>query len=218
MRSSRASSIRGFRGLMGRGEGDREAYRAVRSSTIMYQEIILDHYRHPHHKGLREPYGAEVHHMNPTCGDEVTLRVDLIGRRGRRGRRGCTKRVGGLLDLPGVRVGDGGPGDRQAGGRGAEGGDAFLELMQSKRSGWSRTRTCSRTRSRSRGVEVPGAGQVRVARWMACKDALVQALATTYERRKEDEECRGPRDAVICAPDRAQDYQRQAGAWNRGAA
>jgi nitrogen fixation NifU-like protein len=41
----------------------------------LYQEIILDHYRHPHHKGLREPYDAEVHHVNPTCGDEVTLRV-----------------------------------------------------------------------------------------------------------------------------------------------
>jgi nitrogen fixation NifU-like protein len=45
----------------------------------MYQEIILDHYKHPHHAGLREPYEAEVHHVNPTCGDEVTLRVHLTG-------------------------------------------------------------------------------------------------------------------------------------------
>ena len=43
----------------------------------MYQEIILDHYRRPHGRGLREPYDAEVHHVNPTCGDEVTLRVRL---------------------------------------------------------------------------------------------------------------------------------------------
>jgi nitrogen fixation NifU-like protein len=43
----------------------------------LYQEIILDHYKHPHHAGLREPYEAEVHHVNPTCGDEVTLRVHL---------------------------------------------------------------------------------------------------------------------------------------------
>ncbi len=43
----------------------------------LYQEIILDHYKHPHHKGLREPFEAEVHHVNPTCGDEVTLRVHL---------------------------------------------------------------------------------------------------------------------------------------------
>jgi nitrogen fixation NifU-like protein len=43
----------------------------------MYQEIILDHYRNPHGRGLREPFEAEVHHVNPTCGDEVTLRVHL---------------------------------------------------------------------------------------------------------------------------------------------
>jgi nitrogen fixation NifU-like protein len=43
----------------------------------MYQEIILDHYRHPHNKGLREPFDAQVHHVNPTCGDEVTVRVAL---------------------------------------------------------------------------------------------------------------------------------------------
>jgi len=45
----------------------------------MYREIILDHYRTPHHKGLREPFDAEVHHVNPTCGDEVTLRVRMDG-------------------------------------------------------------------------------------------------------------------------------------------
>ena len=43
----------------------------------MYQEVILDHYKHPHHRGLQEPFGAQVHHVNPTCGDEVTLRVAL---------------------------------------------------------------------------------------------------------------------------------------------
>jgi len=43
----------------------------------LYQEIILDHYKNPHHKGLRAPFEAEVHHVNPTCGDEVTLRVHL---------------------------------------------------------------------------------------------------------------------------------------------
>ena len=43
----------------------------------MYQEIILDHYRAKHFSGLRDPYEAEVHHVNPSCGDEVTLRVHL---------------------------------------------------------------------------------------------------------------------------------------------
>jgi nitrogen fixation protein NifU and related proteins len=45
----------------------------------LYQEIILDHYRNPHHAGLADPYDAEVHHVNPSCGDEVTLRVRLDG-------------------------------------------------------------------------------------------------------------------------------------------
>jgi len=49
------------------------------SVDSMYQEIILDHYKNPHHKGLREPYDAQVHHLNPTCGDEITLRVNLDG-------------------------------------------------------------------------------------------------------------------------------------------
>jgi nitrogen fixation protein NifU and related proteins len=47
----------------------------------MYQEIILDHYRHPQHRGLREPFDAEVHHVNPTCGDEVTMRVRVVAGR-----------------------------------------------------------------------------------------------------------------------------------------
>ncbi|CCH33477.1 Fe-S cluster assembly sulfur transfer protein SufU [Actinosynnema sp. NPDC047251] len=45
----------------------------------MYQEIILDHYKNPHGRGLRDPFDAESHQINPTCGDEVTLRVKLDG-------------------------------------------------------------------------------------------------------------------------------------------
>ena len=45
----------------------------------LYQEIILDHYRNPVGRGLRDPYEAEVHHVNPTCGDEISLRVHLEG-------------------------------------------------------------------------------------------------------------------------------------------
>jgi nitrogen fixation protein NifU and related proteins len=45
----------------------------------LYQDIILDHYKRPHGRGLREPYDAQAHHVNPTCGDEVTIRVHLSG-------------------------------------------------------------------------------------------------------------------------------------------
>jgi nitrogen fixation NifU-like protein len=43
----------------------------------IYQDVILDHYKHPQHRGLREPFGAQVYHVNPVCGDEITLRVAL---------------------------------------------------------------------------------------------------------------------------------------------
>jgi nitrogen fixation NifU-like protein len=45
------------------------------SMDSMYQQIIIDHYKHPQHRGELASFDAEVHHVNPTCGDEVTLRV-----------------------------------------------------------------------------------------------------------------------------------------------
>lgn len=48
----------------------------------LYGELILDHARRPHHAGLREPFDAEVNHVNPTCGDEISLRVDVDHRDG----------------------------------------------------------------------------------------------------------------------------------------
>lgn len=45
----------------------------------LYAELIIEHAKRPHRAGLREPFDAEVHHVNPTCGDEVTLRVALDG-------------------------------------------------------------------------------------------------------------------------------------------
>lgn len=45
----------------------------------LYQELILDHSKRKVGHGLREGHAAEVHHVNPTCGEEVTLRVHLDG-------------------------------------------------------------------------------------------------------------------------------------------
>ena len=41
----------------------------------LYQEVILDHYKHPLNKGLSDSYQAQVHHVNPSCGDEITLNI-----------------------------------------------------------------------------------------------------------------------------------------------
>jgi nitrogen fixation NifU-like protein len=48
----------------------------------LYQEIILDHYKHPRGKAALEDALASAHHVNPTCGDEVTVDVatDADGR------------------------------------------------------------------------------------------------------------------------------------------
>ncbi len=44
----------------------------------LYQEVILDHYKNPLRKKLEPNYSAQVHHVNPSCGDEITLNVDVV--------------------------------------------------------------------------------------------------------------------------------------------
>lgn len=41
----------------------------------LYQEIILDHYKHPRGRGLLEHPLGSAFHVNPTCGDEITMQV-----------------------------------------------------------------------------------------------------------------------------------------------
>lgn len=45
----------------------------------LYQEVILDHYKNPQNKVLLAGNDAQVHHINPSCGDEITLGVKLNG-------------------------------------------------------------------------------------------------------------------------------------------
>ena len=45
----------------------------------LYQEVILDHYKNPQNKKLARDNDAQVHHVNPSCGDEITLGVKLEG-------------------------------------------------------------------------------------------------------------------------------------------
>lgn len=41
----------------------------------LYQEIILDHYRHPRNYGEVESHCIAVEHDNPVCGDHIKLMV-----------------------------------------------------------------------------------------------------------------------------------------------
>jgi nitrogen fixation protein NifU and related proteins len=45
----------------------------------LYQELILDHYKRPRNKGTLENADHESHLTNPTCGDEVWLRMRVSG-------------------------------------------------------------------------------------------------------------------------------------------
>ena len=39
----------------------------------LYQEIILDHYKHPRNTGKINQECISVEHENPVCGDHITL-------------------------------------------------------------------------------------------------------------------------------------------------
>ena len=129
----------------------------------MYQEIILDHYRHPHHSGLRDPFDAEVHHVNPTCGDEVTLRIQLSGEAGEQvvedvsyESEGCSISQASASVLADLVIGK--PvGEALADRAGVQ---RAADLARSGRAGRGRARRRDRVR---RGVEVSGAGEVRAA-------------------------------------------------------
>ena len=126
----------------------------------MYQQIILDHYKHPQHRGLPEAFDAEVHHVNPTCGDEVPCGCAWPRRRSPTwlGRRG-------LLDQPGLDLGDERAGGRQAGDE-AHGAPAPVPRADAVASGelTEADEDELERRGRVRGrLEVPGAGQVRAA-------------------------------------------------------
>lgn len=124
----------------------------------MYQDIILDHYRNPHGKGLRDG-DAEVHHVNPTCGDEITLRVRLDGATVvdvSYESQGCSISQASASVLNDLVVGKT-VGEAQAV------QEAFLELMQSKGQGEGDEEVLEDAVAFMRRLQVPGPGQVRAA-------------------------------------------------------
>ena len=139
----------------------------------MYQEIILDHYRNPHHKGLREPYDAEVHHVNPTCGDEVTLRVRLadgvvedVSYEG----SGCSISQASSSVMSDLVIGR--PVED-----GMKAADAFLELMQSKGSGDPDEDVLEDAVAFAGVAKYPARVKCALLGWMAWKDATARAVA-----------------------------------------
>ena len=119
----------------------------------MYQDIILDHYRNPHHKGLRDPFDAEVHHVNPLCGDEVTLRVSL-------------------KDVNGEPVVE----DVSYDSLGCSISQAFLELMQSKGEAQPDEGVLEDAVAFAGVSKYPARIKCALLGWMAWKDATARAM------------------------------------------
>ena len=148
----------------------------------MYQDIILDHYRNPHHKGLREPFDAEVHHVNPVCGDEVTLRVTLKDVNGEPvvedvsyDSLGCSISQASASVMSDLVIG-------KPVGEAMAVSQAFLELMQSKGS-WDAgepDESLLEDAVAFAGVSrYPARIKCALLGWMAWKDATARALEET---------------------------------------
>ena len=143
----------------------------------LYQEIILDHYRNPHHKGLRDPFDAQVYHVNPTCGDEVTLRVSL-----KPGGDGEAVVEDVSYDSLGCSISQASASvmsDLVIGKPVAEAmriGDAFLELMQSKGQGEPDEDLLEDAVAFAGVSKYPARIKCALLPWMAWKDATARAL------------------------------------------
>jgi nitrogen fixation NifU-like protein len=139
----------------------------------LYQEIILEHYRKPHHRGLREPFEAEVHHLNPTCGDEITLRVHLAGDRvadvSYEGH-GCSISQASASVMTDLVIGK--PVDDAL-----EVHEEFLRLMQSKGEGEPDEDVLEDAVAFAGVSRYPARIKCALLAWMAWKDATAQAMA-----------------------------------------
>jgi nitrogen fixation NifU-like protein len=49
----------------------------------LYRDFILEHYRQPHNRGVLEPHDLHFADSNPTCGDELSMTLQLDGARER---------------------------------------------------------------------------------------------------------------------------------------
>ena len=151
------------------------------SPDSLYQEIILDHYRNPHHRGLRDPFDVEVHHVNPTCGDEVTLRVkvvDGIVQDVSYDGQGCSISQAATSVMTDLVIG-------KRVDQALTTHEAFLELMQS-RGQLEPDEDVLEDGIAFAGVsKYPARVKCALLGWMAWKDATAQAVAGQHHDNKE---------------------------------
>jgi nitrogen fixation NifU-like protein len=143
----------------------------------LYQEVILDHYKHPRGAGLREPFEGESHQVNPTCGDEITLRVHVDG-----------DQVADVsYDNVGCSISKASASVMYELVKDAKIDDAlarlteFTELMNSKGQGVGDEETLEDAVAFAGVSKYPMRVKCALLGWMAFKDALVRASATRAE-------------------------------------
>jgi len=137
----------------------------------LYQEIILDHYKNPHGRGLRDPYDAESFQVNPTCGDEVTLRVRLDGERVADvsyDGQGCSISQASTSVLTDLVVG-------KPVGEAFKKLDAFVELMQGRGKVEPDEDVLEDGIAFAGVAKYPARVKCALLGWMAFKDAVVRA-------------------------------------------
>ena len=139
----------------------------------LYQEIILDHYRNPHHAGLRDPFESEVHHVNPTCGDEVTLRVHLspagLVEDVSYDAEGCSISQAAASVMTDLVIG-------QPIGKAFEAHEAFLELMQGRGKIEPDEEVLEDGIAFAGVARFPARIKCALLSWMAFKDATAQVV------------------------------------------
>ena len=139
----------------------------------LYQEVILDHYKHPENKGLSTSYDAQVHHVNPSCGDEITLNLSLDGSTVSSvswDGVGCSISQASVSIMSSLILGKN---LNQA----QSILDSFVELMQSKGAGKPDEAILEDAVAFSGVSQYPARIKCALLGWMAFKDASVQALA-----------------------------------------
>jgi nitrogen fixation protein NifU and related proteins len=146
--------------------------------SSLYQEIILDHYRNPQNKGLREPFDVEVRHVNPVCGDEVTMRVRLAGDRIEEvsyDSEGCSISQASESVLTELVIG-------RTVGEAMKTAEVFGELMASKGQLEPDEDILGDAAAFAGVSKYPARIKCALLGWMAWKDATTQALARAGTR------------------------------------
>jgi nitrogen fixation NifU-like protein len=134
----------------------------------LYQDIILDHYKHPHGRGLRDPFDGEAHHVNPTCGDEITVRVTSDFSDISYDGLGCSISQASASVLHELLVG-------RSAGEAAAVHDAFVELMQGRGQVEPDEDVLGDAVAFAGVAKFPARVKCALLPWMAFKDAAARA-------------------------------------------